>query len=128
MEKENLKQLFAVIKSKHIDIGEALLVVYRTFEKTYNLTKASFICSLNESPVTVWELLPDSALESLKEWWINNWYRVYSILAPKRHNQIMQMTSPEAREYQEWFNSQGEKGHKMMKDFKAEPWYITQEA
>jgi hypothetical protein len=115
--------LFSVIKGKHVDIGEAAMIMCRQFKENYHLP-SEWVSGLNDHFPTVWERIPDSALSELKEWWINNWYRTYSILEPQRHQQIMEMDSPEARQYQEWFNSKGERGHKMMRDFKAEPWWI----
>lgn len=124
MNKENLIELFSVIKGKHVDIGEAAMIMCRQFQRQYNLP-TEWSCGLNENFPTVWERIPDSALPELKEWWVNNWYRVYSILEPKKHQMIMEMTSPEARQYQEWFNSKGERGHKMMRDIKinTETWW-----
>jgi hypothetical protein len=122
MEKEKLMELFSVIKKRHVDIGEAAMIICRHFRVRYELPK-EWVSGLNENFPTVWERIPDSALEEQKEWWINNWFRVFALLQPVRHDQIMQMTSPDALQYQEWYNSHGEKGHKMMKDFKAPPWW-----
>ena len=128
MNKEKLKELFEVVKKKHVPISEAAIIICRTMQKEYALP-TSWSGPMNEPIPTVWELLPDSALDYLKEWFINNWYRVYLILEPRTHQVIMEMPGEYAEQYRLWFNSHGEKGHKMMRDISLDniqkeiPWW-----
>jgi hypothetical protein len=105
MQSENLTILHSVCRNLHLPLGEAQNMLMKQFE--YN-----------------WDTLPDNRLDEMKLWFTNNWYRAFEVLEPEKHTTIMAMTSPEARQYQEWYNSQGEKGHKMMRDFKTEMWWI----
>jgi hypothetical protein len=66
-----------------------------------------------------WETLPDSELSNMQQFFINNWFRTYEIFCPENHAVIMKMESAEAKQYQEFYNSKGERGRKMMRDYKA---------
>ena len=122
MVKENLKELFEVLKKKHVSVGEAAIVIVRTMSEKYSLPN-HWCGPINEPGPTPWEALPDFALEELKEWFINNWYRVFSILEPIRHEQIMALPGPQAQQYRDWFNSAGEKGRAMMSGHVDIKWY-----
>jgi hypothetical protein len=125
MIKEKLLELFDVLKNKHICAGEAVIVIYRTFNKDFNLPEKWISYSTMEPVKSIWELLPDSSLDELKQFVINNCFRFYEILQPKQHRQIMEMKTQEALQYQEYYKTRGNSGKKLMSDAaeRIEPWW-----
>jgi len=127
MTKDNLYELFEVLKNKHIFIGEAAIIIQRNFQDEFKLPGKYVSYSTTETCDTIWEELPDNELDRLKEFFINNHFRFFAMLEPQRHDEIMKMQSQEGKQYQEHFNSHGEHGKKMMCDRKVvaqtEQWY-----
>ena len=119
---DNLKELFEVLKKKHVLIAEAAIIIVRQMSSKYEMSTV-YQGPMNEPIPTVWERLPDYALQEVKDWFINNWFRIYSILEPENHAQIMAMSGPQAQFYRDWFNSSGEKGRAMMASTPNVQWY-----
>jgi hypothetical protein len=104
MNAENLKDLLTVCHNKHVCTGETLLVINRMWGFTF-------------------ETLPDSRLEDTKTWMLNNWFRVYAVLEPERHEKIMTEDIPHAQAYRDFYNSAGQRGRSMMSGRVNIPWY-----
>jgi len=110
MLKENLIELQNVCRKKHLDLGESLLIMNRTYGWT-------------------WETAPDKELETLKQFFIHNWFHCFAILEPERHEQILVMKTQEADQYREFLNTHGEHGKKLMaRRVKPEDFYWMKEA
>jgi len=100
-----LNEIQDICKNKYLDLGEALLM-------------------LNKSFGYIWDTIPFGKMDEIKQWFINNWFRNYQILEPEKHEQIMKMESPDARQYQDFYNSQGIQGRKLMETIpKIEAWW-----
>jgi hypothetical protein len=91
MIKENLQEVQEVCRNKHLDLGEAILMINRNYG------------------YGSWDAIPDAKKDELKTFFINNWFRCYQILEPEKHVQIMAMDTAEASVYQAFYNSNGER-------------------
>jgi hypothetical protein len=84
----NLKEIQDFCRNRYIDLGEALIMLRKTFNY-------------------LWDTIPFGKMDEVKQWFENNWFRSFAILEPEKHQEIMQMQSQEARHYQAFYNSNG---------------------
>ena len=105
---QKLRDMQDFCRKKYLDLGEAVTMIQITFNY-------------------IWGTIPYGKLDDIKQFLMNNWFRNYAILEPDRHQQIMAMTTPEALQYQEFYNSHGETGHKIMRNIDPQSLYWMKE-
>lgn len=87
---QRLKSIQLFCENKHVDLGEALIMINKTFG-------------------WVWDTIPYCKLEEVKQWFENNWFRVHQILEPEKHAAILAMPGAQPGFYRDFHDSNGER-------------------
>jgi hypothetical protein len=103
-----LKTIQDVCRERRICLGEAVIVIAKNFGY-------------------IWDTIPFSKIGEIREFWINNWFRVFAILEPEKHAEFMISNNEGLLLYQSWYNSRDEMGNQTMRQAYSQAEKISEE-